>query len=78
MERAREDVEKVKDDTVPNNLKNHPSINDDKTGGYLYPHDFGGYVKQQYLPNKLKNKQYYIPKNNGREKGMIRKKDLLK
>jgi putative ATPase len=78
MESARNDVEKTKDDAVPNNLKNHPSINDDKTGGYLYPHDFGGYVKQQYLPNKLKNKKYYLPKDNGREKGIVRKKDLLK
>ncbi|MCS4485615.1 replication-associated recombination protein A [Staphylococcus americanisciuri] len=31
--------------------------------GYKYPHNYdSGFVAQQYLPNKLKNKQYYQPK----------------
>ncbi|MEH7178873.1 replication-associated recombination protein A [Neobacillus vireti] len=35
--------------------------------GYLYPHDYeSGWVPQQYLPNKLKNKQYYKPKKTGK------------
>jgi putative ATPase len=35
--------------------------------GYLYPHDYEtGWVPQQYLPNKLKNKQYYQPKKTGK------------
>jgi putative ATPase len=30
---------------------------------YLYPHDYpGGWVAQQYLPDKLKSKSYYKPK----------------
>ena len=30
--------------------------------GYLYPHDFDGhFVKQQYLPDKIKNVKYYKP-----------------
>lgn len=34
---------------------------------YQYPHDFpNDWVKQQYLPDKIKNKQYYQPKDNGR------------
>ena len=74
MHAAQEDAEKVKDDTILNNLKNHPSTNKDGTGGYLYPHNFGGYVKQQYLPNSLKNRVYYVPSENGREKGLVRKK----
>nr|WP_277995620.1 replication-associated recombination protein A [Desulfitibacter alkalitolerans] len=38
--------------------------------GYLYPHDFpDNWVKQQYLPDKLKDKKYYIPKNKTEEKG---------
>ena len=74
MHKAAEDAEKVKDDRILNNLKNHPSTNKDGTGGYLYPHNFGGYVKQQYLPNSLKNRVYYVPSENGREKGLIRKK----
>jgi len=32
---------------------------------YLYPHNYkNDYVKQEYLPDKLKNKKYYHPKNN--------------
>ena len=31
--------------------------------GYKYPHDYpNDWVKQQYLPDNLKNKKYYIPK----------------
>jgi len=73
MNRAKEDAEYVKDDDVPNHLKNHPSINGPKVS-YKYPHDYGGYVKQQYLPNALKNRIYYEPSANGKEKNIIRKK----
>ncbi|MBM4762396.1 replication-associated recombination protein A [Bacillus sp. B15-48] len=35
--------------------------------GYLYPHDYeGGWVKQQYLPDKLKRKVYFKPKRTGK------------
>ncbi|MGM9986774.1 MAG: replication-associated recombination protein A [Bacillaceae bacterium] len=39
---------------------------------YLYPHDFhlgkfGGWVKQNYLPDSLKNTTYYAPKEAGNE-----------
>ena len=73
MEKARADAEYIKDDDVPNHLKNHPSTNGPKTK-YKYPHNYGGYVKQQYLPNSLKDRVYYEPSNNGREKNLIRKK----
>lgn len=73
MNKARFDAENVRDDNVPNHLKNHPSTNGPKTK-YKYPHDYGGYVKQQYLPDKLKDKIYYTPSNNGREKYIERKK----
>jgi putative ATPase len=34
---------------------------------YLYPHDYeGGWVKQQYLPDRIKNKVYYKPKKTGK------------
>ncbi|AST92691.1 MULTISPECIES: replication-associated recombination protein A [Sutcliffiella] len=36
---------------------------------YLYPHDYdAGWVNQQYLPDKLKSKEYFVPKQNGQEK----------
>lgn len=73
LNKAKFDAENVRDDNVPNHLKNHPSTNGAKTK-YKYPHDYGGYVKQQYLPDSLKDKIYYEPSKNGREKNLIRKK----
>jgi putative ATPase len=36
--------------------------------GYKYPHSYpGNYVKQQYLPDNLKDKKYYNPGNNATE-----------
>ncbi|EKK20887.1 putative ATPase (AAA family) associated with cysteine desulfurase [Fructilactobacillus florum 8D] len=35
--------------------------------GYQYPHDFpNDWVAQQYLPDRIKNDQYYKPKQNGK------------
>lgn len=72
---SRADAENVKDDNVPDYLKNHPSTNDTKHIKYKYPHDFGGYVKQRYMPESLKDRVYYIPSQNGREKNLVRKKN---
>ncbi len=74
MHLAQADVENVTDNKVPNHLKNHPSTNKDGHGKYKYPHEYGGYVKQQYLPDSLKDRIYYSPSGNGREKNLIRKK----
>jgi len=47
---------------------------------YKFPHDFPNhYVKQQYLPDTLKDKQYYAPQNNKFEKSIERyRKGLIK
>lgn len=77
MNMARHDAEFNPDDNIPEHLKNyHYDVKNPPK--YKYPHDFGGYVKQQYLPEKLKSKTYYIPSNNGREKGLVKKKDKIK
>ncbi len=56
------DIESFDTGNVPYHLHN-PS----KT--YLYPHDYpNSYVKQQYLPDKIKSRKYYIPKDNKNEK----------
>lgn len=39
-----------------------------KGQGYKYPHDFGGYVEQSYLPAELGNPRFYQPSANGYEK----------
>lgn len=74
MHLAQEDAENAIDNRVPNHLKNHPSTNADGHGRYKYPHDFGGYVQQQYMPDSLKDRVYYTPSSNGREKNIVRKK----
>ena len=71
MSGAGKDAVEIRDDTVPPHLKNavYGSKEDKKLSKtYKYPHDYGGYIEQQYLPNELKGKRYYIPKNNGYEK----------
>lgn len=46
---------------------------------YKYPHNFpGGYVKQQYLPDALKDSVYYEPTEHGREKYVKDRLDYLK
>ena len=74
MNMSEEDAINNTDNIVPNHLKNHPSTNADGHGKYKYPHEYGGYCKQQYLPDSLKDKIYYIPSQNGREKNLVRKK----
>ena len=60
---ALADIETGNVGNLPNHLKNTP----DST--YKYPHDYpGAYVKQQYLPDKIKDKKYYSPKDIGYEK----------
>ena len=70
MYAAIADAKEVRDDNVPPYLKdNSYGSKEDKanSGKYKYPHNYGGYVEQQYLPDSLKDKVYYIPKNNGYE-----------
>ena len=55
---------------VPDHLRDAHYQGAKKLGrgiGYKYPHDHPhGWVKQQYLPDKLKTKHYYAPKENSR------------
>lgn len=68
LEAANEDAVRHPDDNVPLHLRDtHYKGSENRAGGYLYPHDFGGYVEQQYLPDSLKDRVYYQPKENGYE-----------
>ncbi len=71
MYSAKEDAVSVRDDNIPAHLKNYVFASKEEkknTELYKYPHDYGGYVEQQYLPDGLKDKVYYKPKGNGYEK----------
>ena len=46
---------------------------------YIYPHNFkNDYVVQEYMPDKLKNKKYYIKKNNKYEMNLNRVYDEMR
>ena len=50
--KALEDVRSGRCDKVPNHINAQAK-------GYLFPHDYPNHiVKQSYLPNNLKNKDY--------------------
>ncbi len=66
MHLAQEAVEKTYTGDVPSHLKNHNYMNENRPK-YKYPHNYGGYVEQQYLPDEIKNEVFYIPTNNGSE-----------
>ena len=57
------DIENTDTGEIPRQLQNmkYDGAGDVKRGqNYLYPHDYPNhYVKQQYLPDKIKNKKYY-------------------
>lgn len=56
LELATNDIKMGGALSIPSHIKNHSK-------DYKLPHNYPfGYVKQQYLPNSLKNKQYYVPK----------------
>lgn len=48
----------------------------EKIQGYKYPHDYGGWVEQQYLPDDIKDEIFYVPSNNGFEKNLQRAKTI--
>ena len=58
LDAALNDIRKGNAGNVPNHIKTNSKE-------YKYPHDYPKYyVKQQYLPDNLKDKKYYQPKNN--------------
>lgn len=79
LDKALNDAKNFADDNVPDYLKDISFASaEGKAQGlkYKYPHDYGGFVEQQYLPETLKNKIYYTPSKNGFEKTVIIKKRL--
>ncbi len=56
---------------VPTHLmdQSHQRSTGEKLGGYKYPHNYGGYVLQQYLPEGLTEEIFYRPTGNGLDTG---------
>lgn len=75
LDEALSDIEKGNCGTVPKHIK--PDSSD-----YKYPHNYKGtFVIQQYLPDQLKERKYYHPKDIGYEvnlKQIYEKLEILK
>lgn len=83
MDAARAAAESNKDDTVPMHVRNAvfgDKEAKEKSRQYKYPHDYGGYVEQQYLPDSLAGSVFYKPGDNGFERQVkeIRKEKGVK
>ena len=58
LDEALADIEKGNTGNLPKHIKTNSPL-------YKYPHDYpNSWIKQQYLPDKIKNRIYYKPKNN--------------
>jgi putative ATPase len=72
MEEADRTVKETITAPVPVHLQDHHYPGADKLGhgqGYKYAHDYPNhYVQQQYLPDGLTDRKFYVPSENGYEK----------
>ncbi|HLQ39658.1 MAG TPA: replication-associated recombination protein A [Tetragenococcus sp.] len=70
LDKALKDIRSGSTGEVPNHLRDSHYKGADQLGrgnDYRYPHDYkNDWVKQQYLPEKLKNVHYYQPKMTGK------------
>ena len=71
IDKAMEDVQNIKIKQIPPYLKDAHYSGASELGnglGYKYAHNYEkNYVKQQYLPDELKDNVYYNPSDNGYE-----------
>ncbi len=69
---AMRDVRNLPNDPVPLHLRNAPTKLMEDLGfgdGYKYSHSYpDNFIRQQYLPDNLKDKVYYLPTDHGQEK----------
>ena len=82
IDEALKDVEQGKGINTPRQLQNtHYDGEDAEVKGqhYLYPHDFPNhYVKQQYLPDDVKKRKYYLYQDNKYEQSLKEYWDKIK
>ena len=78
---AMRDVKAGKLGNIPRELQNvhADSAGQEREQGYLYPHDYPNHwIKQQYLPDVLKDKQYYLYGDNKIEQAAKKYWDEIK
>ena len=75
---AEKAVKTVVHESVPVYLRDPNYKGEEKISGYKYPHDYGGWVEQQYLPDELVGSVFYTPSGNGFEKVVAERKAARK
>ena len=82
IDAAMADVQQGICGSVPRNLQNKHFDGEDaavKGQFYVYPHSFENHwVRQQYLPDAIKNKKYYVPGENKNEQAFKAYWDKIK
>ncbi len=80
--KAMEAVKNERTTTIPSYLMDAHYAAASKLGngiGYKYAHDYPNhYVKQQYLPDELKDEIFYVPSDNGYEKEIKKHLNFIK
>ncbi len=72
LDSALNDIRSGNTGNVPTHIKTNSKT-------YLYPHNYkNSLVKQQYLPDKIKDKKYYFPKDNQHELQLKKINDKIK
>ncbi|MCX6362870.1 MAG: hypothetical protein NTW58_01615 [Actinobacteria bacterium] len=64
VDAALDDVKREGNQPPPPHLRDASYLGAKALGhgaGYQYPHGHGGWVEQQYLPDKLSGRRYYVP-----------------
>lgn len=72
LDAALEDIRNGNTGNLPNHIKTNSPL-------YKYPHNYpNSWVQQQYLPDNIKNKVYYKPKNNKYETNLNKLHEEMK
>ena len=75
---AKKDARENRDDNVPAYLRDTSYGSREmkqESAKYLFPHDYGGWVEQQYLPDSLRGHVYYHPSQYGYEQQVKKTRD---
>ena len=71
MQKAEKAATEIRDDDIPPHLINPSYLSKEGkelSAEYKYPHDYGEYVEQEYLPKNVRGQKFYEPTSHGFEK----------
>lgn len=71
MQKAEKAATEIRDDDIPPHLINPSYLSKEGkklSAEYKYPHDYGEYVEQEYLPKNVRGQKFYEPTDHGFEK----------